>query len=299
VRSLDDLSAFAAVARERSFTRAAAALRTSTSNLSHTITRLERDLGIRLLQRNSRSVATTEAGENLLKMLAPALQSIEAGLNEIDEARAGVSGTLRITATRQAYKSVIRPILRTFIATHPQAAVEIVTEYVYRDVVNDRFDAGIRLGEKLEKDMIGLKVGPDLRMAVVASPAYLERSGQIDHPRDLTNERCLNYRMPSAGSIYSWEFERGGQKIDVQVTGPLTFSDPELMLEAALDGLGIAYLLDDEVATLVAEGRLVRLLDPWTAPFAGFHLYYPSRRHMRPILAAFVKALRSRMGHQE
>jgi DNA-binding transcriptional LysR family regulator len=295
VSNLDDLAAFAAVARERSFTRAAAARGTSTSNLSHTISRLERALGTRLLQRNSRGVSTTQAGEELLKMLAPALQTIEVGLHQLDEARAGVSGTLRITATRQAYMSIIRPILPAFTEAHPQAVVEVITEYAYRDLVNDRFDAGIRLGEKLEKDMIALKVGPDLRMAVVASPAYLKRAGPIEHPRDLTQQRCLNYRMLTAGTIYAWEFERDGQSMDVQVTGPITFSDPDLMLEAALDGLGIAYLLDHEVAPFVTDGRLARLLDDWTPPFPGFHLYYPSRRQMRPILEAFIKALRRRL----
>jgi DNA-binding transcriptional LysR family regulator len=297
--NLDDLAAFAAVARERSFTRAAAALGSSTSNLSHTITRLERALGTRLLQRTSRSVSTTEAGEELLKILAPALQSIEAGLHQLDEARAGVSGTLRLTATRQAYLSVIRPILPTFTAAHPQATVEIITEYAYRDVVNDRFDAGIRLGEKLQKDMIALKVGPDLRMAVVASPEYLRKAEPIDHPHHLTQQRCLNYRMLSAGTIYAWEFERGGQKMQVQVSGPVTFSDPELMLQAALDGLGIAYLLDHEVAPHLASGHLTKLLGEWTPPFPGFHLYYPSRRHMRPILATFIKALRYSRGYQD
>jgi DNA-binding transcriptional LysR family regulator len=291
---LDDLAAFAAVARERSFTRAAAVRGTSTSNLSHTISRLERALGTRLLQRNSRSVSTTEAGEDLLKLLVPALDTIEAGLDHLDQARASVSGTLRITATRQAYLSIIRPILPSFTAAHPQATIEVITEYAYRDVVNDRFDAGIRLGEKLEKDMIALKVGPDLRMAVVASPAYLKNAGRIDHPRDLTRERCLNYRMPSAGTLYAWEFERDGQALDVQVSGPLVFNDPDLMLDAALASLGIGYLLDHDVAPFVADGRLLRLLEGWTPPFPGFHLYYPSRRHMRPILAAFIKALRER-----
>jgi DNA-binding transcriptional LysR family regulator len=292
--NLDDLAAFAAVARERSFTRAAALIGTSTSNLSHTISKLERRLSTRLLQRNSRSVSTTEAGEDLLKMLSPALESIEVGLKQLDKARTGVSGTLRITTTRQAYASVIQPILPAFTARHPHAVVEIITEYAYRNVVTDRFDAGIRLGEKLEKDMIALKVGPELRMAVVASPAYLKNAGTIDHPRDLTRQRCLNYRMLTSGTIYAWEFERAGQELNVQVSGPVTFCDPELMLEASVDGLGIAYLLDHEVASFVANGRLVRLLDDWTPPFPGFHLYYPSRRHMRPILTAFIQALRDR-----
>jgi DNA-binding transcriptional LysR family regulator len=290
--SLDDLAAFAAVARMRSFTRAAAALGTSTSNLSHTVRRLEARLSVRLLQRNSRSVATTEAGDALLATLDPALQSIDDALDAMDRERIGVTGTLRITATRQAYEAVIRPVLPGFVATHPDATVEIISEYAFRDIVADRFDAGIRLGEKLEHDMIALKVGPDLSMAVVASPAYLACSSPISHPRDLTLQRCLNYRMIAAGTLYAWEFEQGAEALKVSVAGPLTFSDPELMLDAALDGFGIAYLLDHEVAPYVEDGRLVRLLDKWTPSFPGFHLYYPSRTQMRPVLAAFIEAVR-------
>jgi DNA-binding transcriptional LysR family regulator len=291
--SLDDLAAFAAVARERSFTRAAAGLATSTSNLSHTVRRLEARLGVRLLQRNSRSVATTEAGEVLLATLAPALESIEGALGNIDQERAEVSGTLRITATRQAYAAVIRPMLPAFVAAHPQAVVEIISEYTFRDIVADRFDAGIRLGEKLERDMIALKIGPDLSMAVVASPAYLDTAPQIQHPRDLMQQQCLNYRMMSSGTLYAWEFEKGSEVLNVSVTGPLAFNDPELMLDAALGGFGIAYLLDHEVAPYVADGRLVRLLAAWTPGFPGFHLYYPSRVQMRPVLSAFIDAVRA------
>lgn len=292
--SLDDLAAFASVARRRSFRQAAAALGTSTSNLSHTIRRLETRLGCRLLQRNSRSVSPTEAGETLLQTLGPALDSIDAALDALDRGRDHVSGTLRITATRQACEAVIRPLLPSFTAAHPDATVEVLIDYAYRDIVADAFDAGIRLGEKIEQDMIALKIGPDLRMAVVASPAYLARSEPILHPRDLTRHRCINYRMVGGGTIYGWEFERDGEELDVRVPGPLTFNDPEFMLEAALDGMGVGYLLDHEVAPHVAEGRLVHLLAEWTPPFPGFHLYYSSRRQMRPVLAAFIEALRAR-----
>ncbi|MDQ0474733.1 LysR family transcriptional regulator [Labrys wisconsinensis] len=292
--SLDDLAAFAAVTRMHSFTRAAAALGTSTSNLSHTIRRLEARLGYRLLQRTSRSVSPTEAGGMLLETLGPALESIDGALDALDQGRDRVSGTLRITATRQAYDAVIRPVLPAFTAAYPDATVEVVVDYAYRDIVADRFDAGIRLGEKLEQDMIALKVGPDLRMAVVATPGYLERASPIAHPSDLTRHRCINYRMVGAGTIYAWEFERDGQALDVHVPGPLTFNEPQLMLEAALDGLGVGYLLDHEVAPHVANGRLIRLLADWTPPFAGFHLYYASRRQMRPVLAAFIEAVRGR-----
>lgn len=292
--SLDDLAAFAAVTRMQSFTRAAAALGTSTSNLSHTIRRLETRLGYRLLQRNSRSVSPTEAGGTLLETLGPALESIGGALDALELVRDRVSGTLRITATRPAYDAVIRPLLPAFTAAHPDATVEVLIDYAYRDIVADRFDAGIRLGEKLEQDMIALKVGPNLRMAVVATPDYLERSSPITHPSDLTRHRCINYRMVGAGTIYAWEFERDGQALDVSVSGPLTFNEPALMLEAALDGLGIGYLLDHEAAPHLENGRLIRLLADWTPPFPGFHLYYSSRRQMRPVLAAFIEAVRGR-----
>ena len=292
--SLDDLAAFATVARTRSFTRAAAALGTSTSNLSHTIRRLEARLATRLLQRTSRSVSATEAGEALLATLGPALDSIDGALDALDAGRDQVTGTLRLTATRQAYDAVVRPVLPDFTAAHPNATVEVLIDYAYRDIVADRFDAGIRLGEKLERDMIALKVGPDLRMAVVAAPGYFQGAVPINHPRDLLRHRCLNYRLVSAGTLYAWEFERDGQAFDVRVPGPLTFNAPELMLDAALDGLGVGYLLDHEVAPHVASGRLVRLLPEWTPPFPGFHLYYSSRRQMRPLLGAFIDAVRHR-----
>ena len=292
--SLDDMVAFAVVAREQNFTRGAQALGMSTSNLSHTIRRLEARLGHRLLHRNSRSVSVTEAGNTLLEALKPALDGIYDALDALERGRDQVSGTLRLTTTRQAFEAVVRPILPAFGQAFPNATIEVLIDYAFRDIVAEQFDAGIRLGEKLEKDMIGLKVGPELCMAVVASPDYLAQHSSIDHPADLTDHKCINYRMVSAGSIYAWEFERDGQTLEVQVAGPLTFNEPELMLQAALDGLGVGYLLDHEVASLVEAGRLVRLLSDWTPPFPGFHLYYPSRRQMRPVLAAFIEMIRGR-----
>ena len=292
--SLDDLAAFATVARFGSFTRAANQLGTSTSNLSHTVRRLEARIGTRLLQRNSRSVAPTEVGESLLATLEPALDSIDGALDALDRARDRVTGTLRLTMTRQAYEVVIRPMLPAFAALHPDATVEVLIDYAYRDIVADRFDAGIRLGEKIERDMIARKVGPDLSMAVVAAPAYLARVEPIVVPGDLTRHRCINYRMTGAGTLYAWEFERGGQAFAVRVSGPLAFNEPELMLGAALDGLGVAYLLDFEVAPHVAGGRLHRLLAEWTPPFSGFHVYFSSRRLVRPVMAAFLDMLQAR-----
>jgi len=292
--SLDDLAAFAVVARERSFTHAASELGLSTSSLSYAIKRLETRLGTRLLQRNSRSVATTEAGEQLLRTLEPALANVRRALDDLGRARDVVSGTVRITATRQAYETVIRPVLADFSVAHPHATVEVLIEYGFRDIIADRFDAGIRLGEKLQNDMIALSVGPELRMAVVASPSYLAGHSVPASPQDLTQHRCINYRLMAAGNLYAWEFERGDQKLEVKVTGPLTFNEPELMLDAALDGLGVAYVLEQDAKPFIARGELVRLLEQWTPPFPGFFLYYPSRQQMAPALEAFVLALRKR-----
>lgn len=290
--SLDDLAAFAAVAHARSFTRAAATLGTSTSNLSHTIRRLETRLGCRLLQRNSRSVAPSEAGARLLATLAPALESIDGALDVLGEEHDRVTGTLRLTITRQAYDAVVRPVMAAFTAAYPAATIEVMIDYAYRDIIAEQFDAGIRLGEKIEQDMVALRVGPDLSMAVVAAPGYLAGATPITDPRDLTQHRCINYRMTGSGTLYAWEFERDGRTLDVRVGGPLAFNEPDLMLQAALDGFGVGYLLSHEVAPFVADGRLISLLPEWLPPFPGFHLYYPSRRQMRPVLTVFMDALR-------
>ncbi len=289
---LDDMAAFAQIAQLGNFTRAAAALGMSTSNLSHTIRRLETSLGHRLLHRNSRSVSITEAGRTLLAALEPALIGISGALNSLDEGRDLVSGTLRLTATRQAYEAVVRPVMVAFSNRYPQATVEVQIETAYRDIVAEQFDAGIRLGEKLQQDMIALKVGSDLTMAVVATPDYLENYPPILHPADLTQHRCINYKMVSAGSLYAWEFEKDGKALEVSVKGPLTCNEPEIMLDAALDGVGVGYLLEHEVAPHIESGRLIRVLCDWTPPFPGFHLYYPSRRQMRPILSAFLAVVR-------
>lgn len=289
---LDDLVAFACVARLRNFTRAASELGTSTSNLSHTIRRLERRLGARLLQRTSRSVAPSEAGRALLEKLDPALQDIEAALDALEAKRDTVAGTVRITATREAYDQVIRPVLPNFIRLYPEATVEVVIDYGYRDIVADGFDAGIRLGEKLQSEMVALKVGPDLRMAVVAAPAYLETYGAPAEPRALAAHRCINYRMVGSGAIYAWEFGSEGQEFALHVSGPLTFNEPALMLECALEGLGIAYVLEHEAAPFLDAGRLIRLFNDWTPPFPGFFLYYPTRRQIRPVLSALIETLR-------
>jgi DNA-binding transcriptional LysR family regulator len=290
--NLDDLRAFAVVAWERSFTRAAARLRLSTSALSYRIKGLEDRLGIRLLQRNSRSVSVTEAGAQLLQTLEPALANIDDALDALGRATDTVFGTVRITASRYAFDTVIRPVLPAFCHHHPDATVEVLIDYQFRDIISERLDAGIRLGEKLEKDMIAIKVGPELRMAVVASPKYLEAYSGPETPQDLARHRCINYRMMASGSLYSWEFGRDGRTFDIKVDGPLTFNEPALMLDAALDGLGIAYVLEEQAALHIAAGQLVRFLEDWTPPFPGFFLYYPSRRQIAPTLTAFINELR-------
>ncbi len=272
--SLDDLAAFAAVARARSFTRAAAEMRLSTSALSHTIKHLEARLGIRLLQRNSRSVSVTAAGERLLRTLEPALAEISGTLDELGLERGAVAGPVRLTATRHAFETVIRPVLPGFFASHPRAKIEVLIDYQLRDIIAERLDAGIRLGEKLEQDMIALCVGPDLRMAVVASPSYLANHPAPRTPQDLMQHACVNYRMMASGQTLDWEFESEGRALAIKVTGPLTFNEPELMLEAALDGLGIAYIVEGQANSHLATGRLVRLIEDWTAPFPGYFLYY-------------------------
>ncbi|MFM0128836.1 LysR family transcriptional regulator [Paraburkholderia sediminicola] len=290
---LDDLSAFAVVARMRSFSRAAAELNVSNSMLSYTIKRLEDRLGYPLLRRTSRSVAPTAEGQTLLLTLEPALDAIDGALGDLSRIRDRISGTLRITATRQGYEAVIRPMLTGFCTAYPEATVEVIIDYAFRDLVAGRFDAGIRLGEKLEQDMVGLPVGPALRMAVVASPEYWSRHSAPSTPDDLQHHRCINYRMETAGSLYSWEFENGGRKLKVALSGPLTFNEPDLMLQAAIEGLGVAYVLEHEAALHIGTGRLVRALEDWCLPFPGFFLYYPSRKQVSPVLAALLKHLRA------
>jgi DNA-binding transcriptional LysR family regulator len=291
---LDDLSAFAAVARLRSFSRAAAELGVSNSMLSYTIKRLETRLGYPLLRRTSRSVAPTAEGQTLLQTLEPALDAIDGALGDLGRIRDRISGTVRITSTRQGYDAVIRPVLSDFCAAYPDATIEVVIDYSFRDLVLDHFDAGIRLGEKLEQDMVALPVGPDLKMAVVASPQYWAQHPAPRTPEELRQHRCINYRMESANSLYAWEFEHGTRKMKVAVSGPLTFNEPQLMLQAAIDGLGVAYLLEHDAAVHIKAGRLVRVLENHCAPFPGFFLYYPSRKQVTPVLAALLKRLRAR-----
>lgn len=292
--SLDDLRTLRAVARDRSFTRAAARLGVSQSALSQTVRGLEARLGLRLLTRTTRSVAPTEAGERLLRTVGPALDEIEAGLAALGELRDKPAGTIRITATENAAHAVLWPALARLLPDYPDITVEIAIDYGLTDIVAERFDAGVRPGETVAEGMVAVRIGPDMRMAVVGAPAYFARKARPGVPQDLTGHACINLRLPTHGGLYAWEFEKNGRELRVRVGGQLVFGAAGLMLRAALDGFGLAYLPEDQVAAHLAEERLVRVLADWCEPFAGYHLYYPSRRQPTAAFALLVEALRYR-----
>jgi DNA-binding transcriptional LysR family regulator len=280
--------------RDRSFTRAAAKLGVSQSALSHTIRRLEARLGLRLLARTTRSVAPTEAGERLLGALGPRFDEIEAELAGLSELRDKPAGTVRITSGEHAAEAILWPALAKLLPRYPDIKVELNIDYGLTDIVAERYDAGVRLGEQVAKDMIAVRIGPDFRMAVVGAPSYFARRPKPKHPQDLTAHDCINIRLPTYGSIYAWEFEKRGRSLKVRVEGQLVFNNIALRVNAALAGLGLAYLSEDQVREHVAEGRLVRVLGDWCPPFSGYHLYYPSRRQAAPAFALLVEALRYR-----
>jgi DNA-binding transcriptional LysR family regulator len=292
--NLNDVLAFLAVARDRSFTRAAAKLGVSQSALSHTIRGLEARLGLRLLARTTRSVAPTEAGERLLKTLGPRFDEIEAELAGLSELRDKPAGTIRITSGEHAAEAILWPALAKLLPSYPDIKVELNINYGLTDIVAERYDAGVRLGEQVAKDMIAVRIGPDFCMAVVGAPSYFARRPKPKHPQDLTAHDCINIRLPTYGSIYAWEFEKRGRALKVRVEGQLVFNNIALRVNAALAGLGLAYLSEDQVQEHVAEGRLVRVLGDWCPPFSGYHLYYPSRRQAAPAFALLVEALRYR-----
>jgi DNA-binding transcriptional LysR family regulator len=292
--NLNDILAFLTVARDRSFTRAAAKLGVSQSALSHTIRGLEARLGLRLLARTTRSVAPTEAGERLLRALGPRFDEIEAELAELSELRDKPAGTIRITCGEHPAEAILWPALAKLLPRYPDIKVELTVDYGLTDIVAERYDAGVRLGEQVAKDMIAVRIGPDFRMAVVGAPSYFARRTKPKDPRDLTAHDCINIRLPTYGSIYAWEFEKRGRALKVRVEGQLVFNNIALRVNAALAGLGLAYLSEDQVQEHVAEGRLVRVLGDWCPPFSGYHLYYPSRRQAAPAFALLVEALRHR-----
>lgn len=289
---LNDLLAFAAVARERSFTRAAAGLGMSPSALSHAMRALEERLGVRLLARTTRSVAPTEAGERLLRSLAPGLAEIENGLTALAEWRQAASGIVRITTFAHAAQMVLEPKLPAFLLAHPDVQVEVTIENGLNDIVADGFDAGIRFGETIEKDMIAVRVGPDLRTVVVGTPGYFERHPEPETPADLDRHACIGYRLKTSGGLLPWEFERGGREIKVRTRGPLVVNEVPLAAAAVRAGAGLGYLMEHEVADDIASGRLVQVLDAWCPTFPGYHLYHPSRRQTPPALRALIDALK-------
>jgi DNA-binding transcriptional LysR family regulator len=294
---LGELMAYATVAEERSFTRAAAKLGMTQSSLSHLIRRLEASLGVRLLSRTTRSVAPTDAGERLLRTLRPALDEIDHELASLSELREKPAGSIRITTAEHAAQTILLPVLSRLLPGYPDIHVEIVIEYGLTDVVAERFDAGIRLGEQVAKDMVAVRIGPPMRMAVVASPGYFDDRRLPKVPQDLADHRCINLRLPTAGGLYAWEFAKGARDLKVRVDGQLTVNNIPMALRAARDGVGIAYLPDDLLRADLDAGRLVRVLTDWCPPFPGYHLYYPSRRQPKPAFALLVEALRSHAKH--
>jgi len=289
----DDLAAFVIVAEESSFTRAAARLGISSSGLSHMMRQLEERLGMRLLARTTRSVATTEAGERLLATLQPAFAEISRGLEELGNLRTSPSGTVRITAGKHAAATLVMPILSEFHRNYPEIRIELIIGDRLEDIVASRFDAGIRFGERIDKDMVGRRIGPDIRAAVVGSPEYFARHPKPETPRDLAVHDCVTYYMSSLGSAYAWEFTEDGRDIEVKVSGSFMVNDSDMMIEAALAGSGLVYVFEDFAAEHISSGRLIRVLEDFCPPFTGYSIYYPSRRQMPPALSVFVEALRT------
>jgi DNA-binding transcriptional LysR family regulator len=291
---LNDLLAFLAVARERSFTRAAAQLGVSQSALSQTVRGLEVRLGLRLLARTTRRVAPTEAGERLLRTLGPRFEEIDAELQAVRETREKPAGTIRITATEYATESVLLPKLAKLLREYPDIKVEIVIDYGLADIVAERFDAGVRSGEQVAKGMIAMRIGPDMRMAVVGAPSYFKNRPEPNKPQDLIAHNCINLRLPSHGGVYAWEFEKDARELKVRVEGQLVFNTTIQMLNATIAGLGLAYVPEGLVMAHLARGRLKRVLEDWCPPYSGYHLYYPSRRQSSAAFALLVEALRYR-----
>lgn len=292
--NFNDLLAFLAVARERSFTRAAAKLGVSQSALSHTIRGLEARLGLRLLTRTTRSVSPTEAGERLLLTVGHRFDEIESELEALSELREKPAGTIRITATDYAADTILWPKLAKFLPEYPDIKVEIAVDYGLTDIVAQRYDAGVRLGEQVAKDMIAVRIGPDMRMAVVGAPSYFATRSPPKKPQDLTDHNCINLRLPTYGGLYAWEFEKGGRELNVRVDGQLVFNGTAQMLNAALAGFGLAYVPEELAQPHLAQGRLKRVLEDWCPSFSGYHLYYPSRRQSSAAFILLVDALRYR-----
>jgi DNA-binding transcriptional LysR family regulator len=291
---LDNLLAFLAVARERSFTRAAAQLGLSQSTLSHTIRELEERLGVRLLTRTTRSVSPTEAGERLLRNVGPRFDEIEAELDALSDLRDRPAGTIRITVGDHPYTTVLWPKLTKLLRDYPDIKVDIVIDNTLTDIAAERFDAGVRLGEQVATDMIAVRIGPDVSFAVVGAKSYFVNRPPPLTPQELTNHRCINLRLPTHGGVWAWDFERDGRELKVRVEGQITLNSIFQVLDAALDGFGLAYVPEDLAEPHLKKGRLIRVLDEWCPPWPGYHLYYPSRRQPSPAFALLVDTLRYR-----
>lgn len=294
MENLKDLAVFGTVARERSFTRAAAKLRVSPSALSQTIRNLEERLGVRLLTRTTRSVAPTEAGERLLRTITPRFEEIEAELAALSAFRDKPAGTIRITAGEHPAISVLQPALKSILPDYPDIKVEIIIDYGLTDIVKEGFDAGVRMGEQVAKDMVAVPIGPQMRMAVFASPEYFKRYPIPKTPQDMTAHNCINIRLPTYGGVFSWGLEKKGREVKVRGEGQLILNSLAMRLSSALDGLGIAYMPEDQALPYITDGRLIRVLEDWCPWFPGYHLYYPSRRQQSPALALLANILRYR-----
>ena len=292
----NDLIAFLAVAKERSFTKAAGKLGVSQSALSHTVRGLEARLGLRLLTRTTRSVSPTEAGERLISTVGPSFEDIEFALASLSDLRDRPAGNIRINAMDHAFETVLRPVLKIFLPQYPDISVEVCCDYGFVDIAAQGFDAGVRLGEAVADGMIATRIGPDMRLLVVGSPAYFAGRQIPVTPRCLPNHLCNNLRLPTLGGLYAWEFEKDGQTLNVRVSGQVTHNGIYPLLDAALDGFGLSYIPEDLAAPYIASGQLQVVLEDWSPWYAGFHLYYPSRRQNSPAFALLVEALRYRPG---
>lgn len=295
IGDLNRLRWFQLVAEERSFTRAAARIGVAQSTLSHTIKQLEQQMGIRLLTRTTRNVALTEAGERLLQTIAPRLTEIDEEIAALSAFRDKPSGSIRLTLSDHALDRVVWPKLKAVLRDHPDINVELILDSTFRNIVEEGFDAGVRLGESVEKDMIAVRIGPDWRLVAVAAPTYLAARGTPRHPKDLVGHTCVNMRHESAGGLYAWEFEKDGQELRVRVGGQLAFNNSFAMIDAAVSGFGIAYVPNDIVERELASGALTQVLDDWSPFFDGYFLYYPSRRQNLPAFRVVVEALRHRV----
>jgi DNA-binding transcriptional LysR family regulator len=292
--SINHLQVFLTVARQQSFTRAGAKLGVSSSAVSHAVRLLEERLGIRLIARTTRNVSLTEAGERLLHSVEPHLDGIETALAALTELRDKPAGTVRINTSEHAATSILWPAIQRLLPNYPDIRFEVTLDNAITDIVAERYDAGIRLGERLDNDMVAVRISPQMRMVVTGSPAYFRERGVPQTPQDLTRHACVNLRLPTHGGYLVWEFEKDGKEYNIRPDGQLVFNNAGMTRRAAIVGFGLAYVLEDLVQEDIKEGRLETVLDDWNPPFPGYYLYYPSRRQMSPALALLVEALRYR-----